>query len=231
MNIFPIIRTLLHNSSDIPMIRVTIFEDYTDMREILATLVESSADFYLAGAYSNANNVLDIVKKQKPNVVLMDLQMPGISGIEATRLIKSQYPQVQVLVQTMFDDNERVFAALCMGATGYILKSTPADKILEAIAETYNGGSPMSPHIARNVLMMFTHQQMTLSPQEEYQTLSDREKEILGHLTKGLSYKMIADACGISYGTVNSHLKNISEKLHVHSATEAVQKALLQRIV
>lgn len=231
MNILPIIRTLLHNSSDIPMIRVTIFEDYTDMREILATLVESSADFYLAGAYSNANNVLDIVKKQKPNVVLMDLQMPGISGIEATRLIKSQYPQVQVLVQTMFDDNERVFAALCMGATGYILKSTPADKILEAIAETYNGGSPMSPHIARNVLMMFTHQQMTLSPQEEYQTLSDREKEILGHLTKGLSYKMIADACGISYGTVNSHLKNIYEKLHVHSATEAVQKALLQRIV
>ena len=213
------------------MIRVTIFEDYTDMREILATLVESSADFYLAGAYSHANNVLDIVKKQKPNVVLMDLQMPGISGIEATRLIKSQYPQVQVLVQTMFDDNERVFAALCMGATGYILKSTPADKILEAIAETYNGGSPMSPHIARNVLMMFTHQQMTLSPQEEYQTLSDREKEILGHLTKGLSYKMIADACGISYGTVNSHLKNIYEKLHVHSATEAVQKALLQRIV
>ena len=231
MNILPIIRTLLHNSSDIPMIRVTIFEDYTDMREILATLVESSADFYLAGAYSNANNVLDIVKKQKPNVVLMDLQMPGISGIEATRLIKSQYPQVQVLVQTMFDDNERVFAALCMGATGYILKSTPADKILEAIAETYNGGSPMSPHIARNVLMMFTHQQMTLSPQEEYQMLSDREKEILRHLTKGLSYKMIADACGISYGTVNSHLKNIYEKLHVHSATEAVQKALLQRII
>ncbi len=231
MNILPIIRTLLHNSSDIPMIRVTIFEDYTDMREILATLVESSADFYLAGAYSHANNVLDIVKKQKPNVVLMDLQMPGISGIEATRLIKSQYPQVQVLVQTIFDDNERVFAALCMGATGYILKSTPADKILEAIAETYNGGSPMSPHIARNVLMMFTHQQMTLSPQEEYQMLSEREKEILGHLTKGLSYKMIANVCGISYGTVNSHLKNIYEKLHVHSATEAVQKALLQRIV
>ena len=213
------------------MIRVTIFEDYPDMRDILATLVESSADFYLAGAYSNANNVLDIIKKQKPNVVLMDLQMPGISGIEATRLIKSQYPQVQVLVQTMFDDNERVFAAICMGATGYLLKSTPADQILEAIAETYNGGSPMSPHIARKVLTMFTQQQITLSPQEAYQMLSEREKEILAHLTKGLSYKMIADACGISYGTVNSHLKNIYEKIHVHSATEAVQKALLQRIV
>lgn len=213
------------------MIRVTIFEDYADMRDILATLVENAPDFYLVGAYANANNVLDIIKKQKPNVVLMDLQMPGISGIEATRLIKSKYPQIQVLVQTMFDDNERVFAALCMGATGYILKSTPADKILEAIVETFNGGSPMSPHIARKVLTMFTQQQTSLSPQEAYQTLSDREKEILGHLTKGLSYKMIADACSISYGTVNSHLKNIYEKLHVHSATEAVQKALLQKIV
>lgn len=219
------------NSNNVQMIRVTIFEDYPDMRDILATLVENAPDFYLAGAYSNANTVLDIVKKQKPNVVLMDLQMPGISGIEATRLIKSKYPHIQVLVQTMFDDNERVFAALCMGATGYILKSTPADKILEAIVDTFNGGSPMSPHIARKVLTMFTHQQTTLSPQEEYQTLSEREKEILGHLTKGLSYKMIADACHISYGTVNSHLKNIYEKLHVHSATEAVQKALLQRIV
>jgi DNA-binding NarL/FixJ family response regulator len=213
------------------MIRVTIFEDYPDMRDILSTLVENSPDFYLAGAYSNANDVLDIVKKQKPNVVLMDIQMPGISGIEATRLIKSKYPNIQVLVQTMFDDNERVFAALCMGATGYILKSTPADKILEAISETYNGGAPMSPSIARKVLTMFTNQQKTLSPSEEYQTLSEREKEILGHLTKGLSYKMIADTCKISYGTVNSHLKNIYEKMHVHSATEAVQKALLQRIV
>jgi DNA-binding NarL/FixJ family response regulator len=213
------------------MIRVTIFEDYPDMRDILSTLVENSPDFYLAGAYSNANDVLDIVKKQKPNVVLMDIQMPGISGIEATRLIKSKYPNIQVLVQTMFDDNERVFAALCMGATGYILKSTPADKILEAISETYNGGAPMSPSIARKVLTMFTNQQKTLSPSEEYQTLSEREKEILGHLTKGLSYKMIADTCNISYGTVNSHLKNIYEKMHVHSATEAVQKALLQRIV
>jgi DNA-binding NarL/FixJ family response regulator len=213
------------------MIRVTIFEDYPDMRDILSTLVENSPDFYLAGAYPNANDVLNIVKKQKPNVVLMDIQMPGISGIEATRLIKSKYPNIQVLVQTMFDDNERVFAALCMGATGYILKSTPADKILEAISETYNGGAPMSPSIARKVLTMFTNQQKTLSPSEEYQTLSEREKEILGHLTKGLSYKMIADTCKISYGTVNSHLKNIYEKMHVHSATEAVQKALLQRIV
>jgi DNA-binding NarL/FixJ family response regulator len=180
------------------MIRVTLFEDYPDMRDILSTLIENSRDFYLAGAYSNANDVLNIVKKQKPHVVLMDIQMPGISGIEATRLIKSKYPQVQVL---------------------------------EAIAETYNGGAPMSPSIARKVLNMFTNQQTTFSPTEEYQTLSEREKEILGHLTKGMSYKMIADACQISYGTVNSHLKNIYEKLHVHSATEAVQKALLQRIV
>ena len=213
------------------MIRVTIFEDYADMREILSTLVESSEDFYLTGAYPNAINVLEIVRKQKPDVVLMDLQMPGVSGIEATRLIKNKSPQVQVLVQTMFDDNERIFAALCMGASGYILKSTPADKILEAIADTYNGGSPMSPHIARKVLMMFAERQEILSPNEAYQTLSEREKEVLGYLTKGLSYKMIAEACGISYSTVNSHLKKIYEKLHVHSATEAIQKALMQKIV
>jgi two-component system, NarL family, response regulator LiaR len=191
----------------------------------------SSPDFLLTGAYPHAMDVVNVTRKHKPDVVLMDLQMPGLSGIEATRLIKEHFPQVQVLVQTMFDDNERVFAAICMGASGYILKSTPAEKILESIADAYNGGSPMSPHIARKVLTMFAQQQQTLSPSLEYNELSAREKEILGYLTQGLSYKMIADACGISYGTVNSHLKKIYEKLHVHSATEAVQKALLQRIV
>ncbi|MCY7352631.1 MAG: response regulator transcription factor [Cytophagaceae bacterium] len=178
-----------------------------------------------------ALDVLNVVRKQKPDVILMDLQMPGLSGIEATRLIKNNYPQVHILVQTMFDDNEHVFAALCMGASGYILKSTPTDKILEAIADTYNGGSPMTPHIARKVLLMLTSTQRSLSAEAEYQELSPREKEILSYLTQGMSYKMIADACGISYGTVNSHLKKIYEKLHVYSATEAVQKALLQKIV
>jgi two-component system, NarL family, response regulator LiaR len=201
------------------------------MRQILSSLVESSDNHQLVGAYPNAMDVLSIIKKQKPDVVLMDLQMPGLSGIEATRLIKTQFPQVQVLVQTMFDDNERVFAAICMGASGYILKSTPAEKILEAIADTYNGGSPMNPHIARKILTMFAQQQQTLSTTDQYQELSVREKEILGCLTKGMSYKMIADACGIRYGTVNSHLKKIYEKLHVHSATEAVQKAFLQGLV
>jgi DNA-binding NarL/FixJ family response regulator len=118
-----------------------------------------------------------------------------------------------------------------MGASGYILKSTPTDKILEAIADAYNGGSPMSPQIARKVLTMLSGQSLTLQPKDEYQPLSEREKEIFGSLVKGMSYKMIADACSISYGTVNSHLKKIYQKLHVHSATEAVQKALLQKIV
>ena len=213
------------------MIRVTIFEDHTDMRAALSRLVETSDDFLLAGAYPHAMDILNVVKKQKSDVILMDLQMPGLSGIEATRLVKTHFPQVQVLVQTMFDDNERVFAALCMGASGYILKSTPADKVLEAITDTYNGGSPMTPHIARKVLLMLTQQQNGLSVKDEYTELSNREREILGFLTKGLSYKMIASECGISYGTVNSHLKKIYEKLHVHSATEAVQKALTQKIV
>ena len=213
------------------MIRVVIFEDYADMREVLATLVESSTDHCLVGAFADATNVLNMVKKHKPDVVLMDLQMPGISGIEATRLIKNHYPHTKILVQTIFDDNERVFAALCMGASGYILKSTPADKILEAISDTYNGGAPMSPSIARKVLTMLTENQTSHSLDNDYHVLSQREKEVLGYLTKGMSYKMIADACGISYGTVNSHLKKIYEKLHVHSATEAVQKAFLQKII
>ena len=213
------------------MIRVIIFEDYTDMRKVLASLVENSTEHCLVGAFADATDVLSVVKKHKPDVVLMDLQMPKISGIEATRLIKNHYPQIQILVQTIFDDNERVFAALCMGASGYILKSTPAHKILEAITDTYHGGSPMSPSIARKVLTMLTENQNSHSNEQDYQTLSLREKEVLGYLTKGMSYKMIADVCGISYGTVNSHLKKIYEKLHVHSATEAVQKALLQKIV
>ncbi len=213
------------------MIRVLIFEDYADMREALTMLVENAADYYLVGAYPNADDVLNTIKKHKPDVVLMDLQMPGISGIEATRLIKSKYPHVQILVQTISDDNESIFAALCMGASGYILKSTPAPKILEAIYDTYNGGAPITPSIARKVLTMFTENQTTHTPEKTYADLSQREKEVLGYLTKGMSYKMIAEACAISYGTVNSHLKKIYEKLHVHSATEAVQKAILQKIV
>lgn len=217
--------------SILSMIRVIIFEDHADMRNVLASLVENSTDHYLSGAFSDATDVLQIIRKYKPDVVLMDLQMPGISGIEATRLIKNQYPEVQILVQTIFDDNERIFAALCMGASGYILKSTPALHILDAITDTYHGGSPMSPTIARKVLSMLTENQNSHSSEQDYQALSLREKEVLGYLTKGMSYKMIADVCEISYGTVNSHLKKIYQKLHVHSATEAVQKALLQKIV
>lgn len=217
--------------SILSMIRVIIFEDHADMRNVLASLVENSTDHYLSGAFSDATDVLQIIRKYKPDVVLMDLQMPGISGVEATRLIKNQYPEVQILVQTIFDDNERIFAALCMGASGYILKSTPALHILDAITDTYHGGSPMSPTIARKVLSMLTENQNSHSSEQDYQALSLREKEVLGYLTKGMSYKMIADVCEISYGTVNSHLKKIYQKLHVHSATEAVQKALLQKIV
>lgn len=213
------------------MIRATIFEDYADMREILAVLIDGADDFALAGAYPNAVDVLNVVRRQKPDVVLMDLQMPGLSGIEATRLIKTNFPDILVLVHTVFDDSEQVFAALCMGASGYLLKSTPGDKILEALIDTRNGGSPMTPHIARKVLTMLTEGQNILPVQTEYQALSLREKEILGCLASGISYKMIGDACGIAYGTVNSHLKKIYEKMHVHSATEAVQEAFRQKLV
>jgi DNA-binding NarL/FixJ family response regulator len=212
------------------MIRVTIFEDYKDMRESLSQLIEETDGLLLCGAYPNAMDALNVISKQKPDVILMDLQMPGISGIEAIRIIKNHYPQIQILVQSMYDDNERVFAALCMGASGYILKSTSIDKISQAIIDVYNGGSPMSPAIARKMLTTFQENQ-AISTNQQYCELSNRERVILNLLAKGLSYKMIANACDISYGTVNSHLKKIYEKLHVHSATEAVQKALIQKIV
>jgi DNA-binding NarL/FixJ family response regulator len=137
------------------MIRVTIFEDYKDMRESLSELVEDTDGLLLCGAYPNAMDALDVVSKHKPDVILMDLQMPGISGIEAIRIIKNHYPHTQILVQSMYDDNERVFAALCLGASGYILKSTSIDKISQAITDVYNGGSPMSPTIARKMLTTF----------------------------------------------------------------------------
>ncbi len=213
------------------MIRIIIFEDHKDMRESLCAVIEDTEELCFCGAYPNAKDALSVVYKHKPHVILMDLQMPGISGIEAIRLIKTKHPQIQILVQSMFDDNERVFAALSLGASGYILKSTSVDKIAEAIIDVYNGGSPMSPAIARKLLTTFQEKHEGASSDQEYIALSIREKEILNLLTKGKSYKMIADASNISYGTVNSHLKKIYEKLHVHSATEAVQKALLQKIV
>jgi DNA-binding NarL/FixJ family response regulator len=211
------------------MIRICVFDDNVDLLEGLQILIQDTEDLFLAGAYSNARQVVAMVAKDRPDVVIMDIEMPGVSGIEAVRLIKSALPQVNILMQTVFEDNEKVFAAICAGASGYILKSTSPDKLIEAIREVHFGGSPMSPAIARKVLQVFQHQFAQVP--EDFQPLTGREKEILSLMVKGHSYKMIAGACQISFNTVHTHIKKIYEKLHVNSASEAVAKAIRQRLV
>ena len=155
--------------------------------------------------------------------------MPGISGIEAVKIIKEKFPNVHILMQTVFDDNDKIFAAICAGASGYMLKKTTPQKMLEAIRETYQGGAPMTPSVAVKVLQMFRLQ--TGVEKNEFIDLSEREKEILSLLVKGNSYKAVASACFISIDTVSTHVRHIYEKLHVHSKSEAVAKAIFQKLV
>ncbi len=211
------------------MIRVALFEDIKEIRELLSETIQQSEGLLLTGAYANANEALKIMKRDRPDVVLMDIQMPGVSGIEAVGTIKTDFPDIQLLMQTVFEDNARIFAAVCAGASGYILKDASPERYLDAIIEVAQGGAPMSPVIARKVLTMFQGQN-PVAPKEEYHELSQTEQKILDCLVRGLSYKLIADECKISISTVNFHLKNIYRKLHVNSATEAVSKALRRQL-
>jgi DNA-binding NarL/FixJ family response regulator len=170
------------------------------------------------------------VQTDKPHVALVDIQMPGMSGIEATAIIRQEFPELPILIQTVFDDDAKIFAAICAGANGYILKSTPPIKLLEAIKEVFEGGSPMTPSIAAKVLKMFKDQNHKTSSVENID-LSEREKEILVLLVDGLSYKLIANRLFISYETVHSHVKKIYQKLHVNSVNEAISKALRNKLV
>lgn len=210
------------------MIRVAIFDDNNTFTENLLLLFDGSDQYMVTGTYSNAINVLSKVARARPNVIMMDIKMPEISGIDAVKTIKKEFPDVQILMQTVFEDDDKVFAAICAGASGYILKGTSPEAILKAISEVNEGGSPMSPTIARKVLSFF---QLSLQPEPEFYDLSKREKEILKCLVNGQSYKMIADTCFISVNTVNSHIRKIYDKLQVNSSQEAVSKALRQRLI
>jgi DNA-binding NarL/FixJ family response regulator len=210
-------------------VRVAIFEDRTPVREALSLLVQGTQGLELAGAFADCNNLRNDITQSQPEVVLMDIEMPGINGVEAVKILKREFPSITIVMQTVFEDDEKVFDAICAGASGYLLKNTPPSRLLESIVESHNGGAPMSPSIAKKTLSLF---QKFLGPaqQQDYQ-LTNREKEILQCLVKGLSYKMIADACHISFDTVRTHIRNIYEKLHVASMTEAVAKALKERLV
>ena len=211
------------------MIRVAIFEDNRSLRESLAAMIGGTSGFDCVGAFPNCNNLLKNISQAKPDVILMDIEMPGINGIEAVAIIKEEFPEIKILMETIFDDDEKIFNSICAGAEGYILKNTTPAEIMEAITEIYEGGSPMTPSIANRVLKM-----VKVRPEaggRETFDLSTREKEILLCLVKGMSYKMVADACFISIETVNVHIKNIYKKLQVHSKSEAVAKAIKGRIV
>lgn len=209
-------------------IKVAIFEDNKKLRESLEQLVNSSSIMVCTGVFANAERLIHKMQQANPDVVMMDINMPGISGIEAVRMIKENFPNVQILMQTVFDDNDKIFASICAGASGYMLKKTTPQKMLEAVHETYLGGAPMTSSVAVKVLEMFRLQ--TRAEKNEFIDLSEREKEILGLLVKGKSYKAIAEACFISIDTVSTHIRHIYEKLHVHSKSEAVAKAIFQKL-
>lgn len=210
-------------------IKVSIYEDNKALCNSLSQLIQSCPDFEIIGIFHNPVNIIDNINRSKPDVILMDIDMPGMSGIEAVSLVHKKFPEIKVLMQTVFDDDDKVFDSICAGAVGYLLKKTKPLQILEAIREASTGGAPMTPAIATKVLKMF--RQYSPPASDEKINLSSREKEVLSSLTKGLSYKMIANTCNISIDTVRFHIKNIYEKLHVHSMTEAVCKALKEKLI
>ena len=211
------------------MIKVSIYEDNFSLLESLSYLIGGTASFELCTASLNAVNVVADCKRLCPDVILMDIDMPEISGIEATRLVKNNFPDVNIMIFTVFEDRDKIFEALCAGATGYLLKKTSSKEIINAITELHRGGSPISSNIARKVLEYFS-KPVSSSKKEEYQ-ISTREQDILKRLVLGDSYKMVADACFISIGTVYSHINKIYKKLHVNSKSEAIIKAINERLV
>lgn len=203
-------------------IAVSIIEDDEEVREGLGLLIGESPGFVLLESYGDCESALKKIGTDPPDVLLMDIELPGMTGIEGAERIKKIAPSTDIIMLTVHKDNELVFRSLCAGATGYLLKTTTPAKILEAVRDVRTGGAPMSSAIARKIVESFRR---TSSP------LTDRETDVLTLLCKGHSYKMIADALFISEQTVHFHIKNIYQKLQVHSKSEAVAKALKERLV
>lgn len=210
-------------------IRVALFDDNKDLRDMFRLLVDAQSDMVCVAVHPDLSQLMRDIDAARPDVIVMDIQMPGMNGIEGVRAIKARHQAAQILMQTVFDDDDKVFDAICAGASGYILKTAPVEEITAAIRAAHAGGAPMTPAIAMKVLSRFRANE-TVTSTENF-GLSDREKEVLTLLVKGRSYKMIADELGISYHTVDSHMRKIYEKLHVRSNAEAVSKAVSKRLV
>ncbi|MEO7265454.1 MAG: response regulator transcription factor [Ferruginibacter sp.] len=212
------------------MIRVAIFEDNKHLRETFQLLLEAADGYTCTGAYPDCSELIPQLEVNPCDIVLMDIEMPGMNGIEATKLIKENFADTLVLIQTVFFDDDYIFRAICAGASGYILKTTSPSGYLEAIANAQAGGSPMTPGIARRVFELF---KTNLQPQLTNDTynLTPQEKKVLQQLVEGKSYKLIAAELFVATDTIKTHVRNIYAKLHVHSGTEAVSKAIRDKIV
>ncbi|MBN2505547.1 MAG: response regulator transcription factor [Verrucomicrobia bacterium] len=204
-------------------ISVSIVEDSTQVRTTLARLISRADGFTCLSAHANAEAALEALPKERPDVVLMDIHLPGMNGVECVRHLKQVAPEIQIIMLTVYEDTDNIFSALAAGASGYLLKRTSRDELLEAIREVQAGGSPMTTHIARKVVQSFQRAGASPKPAEN---LSPREQEVLDCLSQGFLYKEIADKLGISYETVHTYIRRIYEKLQVRTRTEAVAKFL-----
>ena len=218
------------------IIKVVVVEDSDTIREGIKMLIDGTEGYSCVGAYLKCELMLKNIERLKPDVLLMDIGLPGMNGIEGIKEVKKLLPDLTILVLTIYEENDLIFEALCAGASGYLLKKTPPSKLIEAIREANEGGSPMSSHIARKVIDFFSRKDVVRyfvngQHQKDATILTAREKEILGGLVEGNSFKTIADSLFISIETVRFHFRNIYKKLHVHSQSEAVAKALKEGIV
>jgi RNA polymerase sigma factor (sigma-70 family) len=204
-------------------VTVSIVEDSDKLRETLVRVLNRADGFSCVSQYANAEGALKDLPQIKPDVVLMDINLPGMNGVECVRQLKKIAPEIQVMMLTVYEDTENIFDALAAGASGYMLKRTAAKELLEAIQEVKNGGSPMTTHIARKVVQSFQRSAVVTTQTEN---LSEREQQVLDLLSQGLMYKEIAEKLGISYETVHTYIRRIYEKLQVRTRTEAVAKFL-----
>ena len=204
-------------------IKISIVDDNDQIREGLSVLINGSTGFQCVATYATAENALKYLPAQKPDVVLMDIQLPGMSGIECVRELKRLLPDLQIMMLTVYEDDDNVFKSIVAGASGYVLKKTPPSELMDAVSDLHNGGSPMSDRIARKVVQAF--QQMGKSSRET-ENLTQRESEVLSYVAKGFQDKEIAEKFFLSSETVRTHLRNIYKKLHVRSRTEATLKYL-----
>lgn len=209
------------------MIRILIFDDSSERRESLEVLFSLQEDMTCVGSFKDCSDLVEKIEELQPDIIMMDIRMPVLNGIDATRILKKKFPAVRVIIQTVSEDEDSIFSSLRAGAEGYILKSTPVEKIVQSIRDVHHGGAVITPSIALRITRFFNTQPV----RENENNLSEREREVLQLLTEGLSYKMVAARLGISYNTVNAHIRKIYQKLSVNSVSEAVSFALKNKII